>query len=753
MNKTVSINLSGQVFQIDEDAYAKLKGYLDALHARFIGTEGADEILADIEARLAEMFLESLSSRKKVVSMGDVDHVIEVMGQPEDFGDIEEEEAPTANAKTTQANTGNKNTWTGNKIHRKLYRDPDNKVIGGVLSGLSAYFGIHDPVWLRLICVLLFFLSGGTVMLAYLVMVIIVPKAETASEKLEMKGEPINVDNIERTIKENINDLNSRLTNMDKDSLSYKTRAFFTQLGHMVIDVLSFFLRLFRGIFGIIFLIGGLSAIVALVWALLLPGQVLDVNTNFLPYYFNSHAQVVMAAIGFGLLIFVPIVAFTLLGLRLLFYRSFHPRRLGVSYAGLFVVGIILALIATGGINREFSYQKEALKTIGIDQPSNNKLYLELLKDDHYNDPYFEFFNIGPLRVENDRVFTSERVQLNVLRSNDNTYHLEETVTASGPNREEAYARASHVFYNAKQTDSVLYLADYLSYPKTDKIREQKIQLTLYVPVGGSVVLGRSIRKVIYDIKNVTNTYDGDMVGHTWTMMPEGLTCVNCNQTQEVEHSMSIVDGKVRRFEVGEFKHIKVNGIFEVHIIKGDKPSVAISGSDDATKDVDVKTSGKTLSISSDHRWPSIFYHNKEYKLRIDITTPSVEQVTINGPTQVEMKDFTGDEMTVELAGASKADLDLDVKNLEVKAAGACDVTLKGSGDKLTAAFTGASTLYAFDFDSKVADLEVNGASHAQVKVSEKLTAEANGASDVEYDGSPTVSSDAAGFSSIKPRH
>ncbi|MEX2589913.1 MAG: PspC domain-containing protein, partial [Chitinophagales bacterium] len=198
MNKTLSINLNSLVFQIDEIAYEKLSNYLKAIANRFEGMEGADEITSDIEARIAEMFSEKLSNTKQVISLADVESVIEVMGRPEDFETIEDElEADPAATK-------------GKKSPRKLFRDTENSIVGGVCSGISAYLGISDPIFLRLIFLIAFF-GFGSGFLLYIILWIVIPEAKTASDKLHMRGEAINVSNIEKTIKEEFDNIKKNI--------------------------------------------------------------------------------------------------------------------------------------------------------------------------------------------------------------------------------------------------------------------------------------------------------------------------------------------------------------------------------------------------------------------------------------------------------------------------------------------------------------------------------------------------------------
>ena len=204
MKKTFNINIGGYPFTIDEDAYEHLKEYLDALHQHFQTYEGADEIISDIESGTAEILQARLENRT-IVSMTDVQAAIARMGTPEDFGAETRFEEDMNYAKS---NTSNSKYKTG----KRLYINPDDKVIGGVCSGLTAYFGIEDPVWLRIAFALLAFGSVGIIIPIYIVLMIILPEPKTAAQKLEMRGEPIDVNSIARVVEEGIEGISNTIT-------------------------------------------------------------------------------------------------------------------------------------------------------------------------------------------------------------------------------------------------------------------------------------------------------------------------------------------------------------------------------------------------------------------------------------------------------------------------------------------------------------------------------------------------------------
>lgn len=210
MNKVFNINLGGYPFTIDEDAYTYLSDYLTSIHNHFRDSEGYEEITGDIEARMAELFQDQLSGRP-IVTIKDINSAIAIMGTPEDFG------AEPIDDTTQKESVAGKKYKTG----RRLFRNPDDEVVGGVCSGLAAYFGIEDPVWMR-IAWIVFTFSGGLGIPAYIIMWIIVPAAETAGDRLAMRGEKINVSNIGKIVEEEIESFSEKMEHFGSDFKSKK---------------------------------------------------------------------------------------------------------------------------------------------------------------------------------------------------------------------------------------------------------------------------------------------------------------------------------------------------------------------------------------------------------------------------------------------------------------------------------------------------------------------------------------------------
>ena len=174
MKKTININLGGLVFSIDEDAYDRLSRYIDALKLKFTNLEEQNEIIQDIEYRFAELFNANINKSNEVVNISMVNNAIATMGEPEE---IEDEFENNENASYQNQGMSSEN------VIKKLFRDPDDKIFAGVISGISKYFGIKDPLWLRIFMVLIVFAGVGFPIGIYFLLWMLVPKAKTASDR------------------------------------------------------------------------------------------------------------------------------------------------------------------------------------------------------------------------------------------------------------------------------------------------------------------------------------------------------------------------------------------------------------------------------------------------------------------------------------------------------------------------------------------------------------------------------------------
>ncbi len=266
MKKTININLAGFVFYIDEDAYEALQKYLNNIRTYLGNTEGKDEIIDDIESRIAELFSDK---QKQVITLTEVNEVIEVMGQPEDYMSEEEPEEKTAYQQSS----------------KRLYRDPDSTVLGGVCSGVGHYLNI-DAVWIRLI--FLAMVWSGVSILFYFILWAIIPKAETTAQKLEMKGKAATFSNIEDYVRKGYENVKDDFKNVDFKGAGEKAKqgasGFFAFLGELISKlfsalgkVLSFIANILGKLLGVIILITTVALIIALTVSFII-GSFIDIN-------------------------------------------------------------------------------------------------------------------------------------------------------------------------------------------------------------------------------------------------------------------------------------------------------------------------------------------------------------------------------------------------------------------------------------------------------------------------------------------
>ncbi len=188
MTQTISINLGGLLFHIDDEAYKMLKTYLQAIEKQFYDEKEKKGIMQDIEARLSELFAERINRQKDLIRVDDVNAIISIMGEPHDFVDDDD----NAQKKTD-------NDYNRGRASKRMYRDPDDRVLGGVCSGLGAYFNT-DP-WIFRVLFIVFGVLFFAGIIIYFILWIAIPEATTSAQKLEMRGEPINVENIKNTVK------------------------------------------------------------------------------------------------------------------------------------------------------------------------------------------------------------------------------------------------------------------------------------------------------------------------------------------------------------------------------------------------------------------------------------------------------------------------------------------------------------------------------------------------------------------------
>ncbi len=537
MNKTVNINLSGIIFHIEEEAYGKLYNYLSTIKGYFSESEGRDEIMADIENRIAEMLSERITDKKQVVIMTDVAHVIEVMGKPEEFVETAPEGEKTQNEQTTYRTTNKK---------RRVFRDSDNKILGGVCSGIANYFNI-DPLWLRLALVVSFF-ALGTGFLLYIVLWIVIPEAKTSAEKLEMRGEDVNFSNIGKKVEEEMNSFGKRAGKWGEEvknsasETSSKARDFIDQLLHFIGAILGGFFRVFIKIVGVFFVIIGLVFLVAMASSMFgetgiihLDGDTYSIQDGY-HMFFNNESQNLLASITLLLVVGVPLIMLIYGGIKMLLGIRKSTKYVGLSAFILWIIGIVLALILGNQVAAEFSDEATSKTVVELQQPKSGTLYLDVkdYKDEQYGQSrkkgHFRFrAKKHNLITVDDENINFGFPDLNIVRGESENFELVIFSESKGSGRKEALELAKKISYEINQKDSLVELNSFYSVVKTEKWRGQSVHVELRVPKGKSVFIGRSMKNILYDVNNESDTWDGDMVNRLWIMGDNELRCVDCD--------------------------------------------------------------------------------------------------------------------------------------------------------------------------------------------------------------------------------
>src|SRR5690606_17813037 len=310
--------------------------YFEAIKKYLSDSDGKDEIMRDIEIRIAELFSAKLKSDRQVISMEDLDEVIEIMGEPEDYRIDDEGTAPK-----------HTNYSSSQKTSKKLYRDTEEGILGGVLAGLGHYFGI-DKVWLRIIFALLF-IFYGTGFLLYIILWIVMPEAKTTTEKLEMKGQPINISNIEKKVKEEFDNLSQKVNNIDYKNIEKKVEKGANNLGTAIERFFTYLFKIIGKIIGLFIIMGAITALVFLIILTFTLGSndLLGVElSGFLGALTYSEIPLWVISILIFMAFGIPAIALIFFGFRILISNS-KPTGKMTKYTllGLWLISVIILLV------------------------------------------------------------------------------------------------------------------------------------------------------------------------------------------------------------------------------------------------------------------------------------------------------------------------------------------------------------------------------------------------------------------------
>lgn len=551
MNKTVTINISGLVFNIDEEAFKTLKVYLESIKRQFKTTEGNEEILSDIEARIAEMFQEKLSNRKEVISQIDVDEVMATMGRPEEFIDADEQRQDSTYDEY-DAYSDYSEEGSTSKGAKRFFRDPDNQIIGGVCTGIGHYFGI-DPVIVRLIFVLVVFF-GGSGVLVYIILWIITPEAKTTAEKLQMKGRKVNIDNIKQTVSEEANNLKKKFGNLEKEADRFRNSnsgsrvgQFFNDLGNFIFNLVRLVLHFIGKFIGLaLIVIGGLLlfSLIATLLGFTTFNGVLHLGdhieavsvTEMYDFLFNSTPSIRYWIIaGVALTFGIPLLSLFYAGLKILFnFDNNMHRGFGLGILMLWFVGLTTLFVSCLNLGQEFMHGDKIVEEFNLSPTladtvivsSNTELLPSGVNPFRNKSQYYVLKNTA------DELYLSN-VTLDVVENNTDSIRIKITRKARGASYKEANKRAKNIDYQYEIIDNRLVFNPYSIINKNDHYRVQTIHITVAIPQGKTIYFDKTSGWIIDDVENVTNTYDARMLNHYWTMTSDGLDCLYEDMTSE----------------------------------------------------------------------------------------------------------------------------------------------------------------------------------------------------------------------------
>lgn len=482
MKKTVNINLAGTFFHIDEDAFLKLNRYLDAIKKSFEDPNGRDEIIRDIEARIAELFSEKVESKSQVISLKELDDVITIMGQPEDYIIDEEIFEDTTPSEKNKSKRKTKN--------KQLFRDVDNKFIAGVSSGLGHYLGI-DTIWIRLLWVLFIFLGWGSPILIYILLWVLVPAAESTSDKLKMSRKQVNINTIENKLKEEFNSASEKIKNADYQKYGEQAKSsagnFMGSLGKVIMTLL----KIVGKFFGIILIIVSISTIIALIVGLFTTGasglvwgdteifdQILLSNISNTPIWLWATFTFLAIAIPFFVLL--------ILGLKMLVSNL---KSIGTpAKITLFLVWMASVIaLAVMGIRQavEQGYDGEIIIENTLQVKSGDTLKIAMFANKKFE---HKVRRSGDFRIKyndaNEKLIYSNDIRLIVRSTSDSIGRVFIEKQAEGNSYINAKEAAENIDYKYSFINNTLLLDGYFTTNADNKYRSQEIEIIVYLPEG-----------------------------------------------------------------------------------------------------------------------------------------------------------------------------------------------------------------------------------------------------------------------------
>jgi phage shock protein PspC (stress-responsive transcriptional regulator) len=558
MNKTININLGGFFFHIDEVAYQKLQRYLESISKSLSDDpQGKNEIIADIEARISELLSEKITDARQVVNESDIDDIIVIMGQPEDYAEAEQE-----------YNDANYSYKRNSASGKKLFRDGNDKFLGGVASGIAHYLDL-DTIWVRL-ALLALFVFGGFGILLYIILWILLPEAKTTAEKLQMEGEPVNIDNIEKKIREEFNNVSENVSDFankasekikdgandfsDKMSKTFsgKTKKnnglqdLFDTLGKIILTVF----KVIGKFIGVIIIFVSAAVILSLIIGGFSIGSLewLNVSGEFLhypPFFYDSVLPIWLLTLCGFLLIGIPFLILFILGLRIL---SSNLKKISkptsLTLLGIWILALLTMIFTGLEFGTSHSTRGKSSEKNNINIVENDTLKLKMINDDaiYYRHNLRRTTYKEEVEIEGTKMVYSNNIKVDVKKSNSDESYLVIQKESRGQNKSKANSNSKKITYKYEVIDNTIVLDAYYLSAFKNMWKDEEINITLFIPEGITIYFDNSTKNFLDDVKNEEDIYDKDMANYHFIMTESTLKCRDC--IEEIEQMKKVIREK-----------------------------------------------------------------------------------------------------------------------------------------------------------------------------------------------------------------
>jgi phage shock protein C len=707
MHKTISLNLGGTVFHAEEPAFDLLSGYLTRIRSHFRNQEGGEEIIQDIEARLAELFSEHLqTSGTQAITETIVQTVLSEMGNPEDFTEGAEEKFTAHSNRDSFIPKGN----------RKLFRDPDDRILGGVCGGVGAYLGL-DSVWVRLLFAILFF-GFGTGFFVYLLLWIIIPAAKTTAEKLQMRGDPVNLDSINRFIRDEAVSLQAKAQSGAVRNSVSKGTDIMLNIFQILVRIVVYGLAAASVAVSLAVIIGLSIGLITLLFASSIPSEN---PMNLL----LSQNQLFLGIATIFLLICIPFFWLLYKGISFLFKIPGPGVKTGYTLLLLWILGFVLAGFTATDVLKEYGSEAVVRKQDVVQvQDSTVKKYIIRGLPVKSKSNRLSFFGTSwsfHSNIESGKSLSSDDVSLSIEKSNNGQFEIWQVMKSRGRTEAEATLLAARSRLPITQQDSIILIPSAIEL-SDNKWRNQEVEIIIKVPAGVQVEFEPSVRKLWERSEENEYSWYDRRAAQRCEAGPGGITCT------EFISGNSIQQGEGKIVEIDNFKEIEGDGDVKIIVRIGEAWKVQIMGDD--REEVEVERSGDRLVLSSEEELEDDTY--------VLIDMPSLEKIKLSGAAEAELFDFSGDVLNLDCSGASYVLFKGKANRINSEGSGASKLVLNGSARSLYHEGSGASHLEAESLDAQQVDIQMSGAAHAEIKVIESLEAKSSGASSIVYSGNPT---------------